>query len=317
MSAANGNFELLPGEVTCIDTGLFGPRVVSAYLVEGGGEYAIIETGATKTVPRIMEVLAQLDVPADAIRYVIPTHVHLDHAGGAGELLRRCENATLIVHPRGARHMIDPSKLWAGAAAVYGEAELIGKYGRPVPVDESRMVVAEDGFALDLGGRRLLFIDTPGHARHHFSVWDDTSRGFFTGDTFGVSYRQTDSDRGAFIMPTTTPVQFDPDAWHGTLDRYASFNPERMFLTHYAMVEDVQRLGAELRKGLDFYSVTARECAQLGDRFEAIKLRLVDYTLAGLADHGCGLSDADMREAIEMDMELNAQGLEVWLDTAA
>src|SRR5690606_23693744 len=140
--------------------------------------------------------------PAD-VDWLILTHVHLDHAGGAGELMACLPNARLVVHPRGARHMIDPSKLWAGALAVYGEEEMQRSYGTLRPIPAERVVEAPDGHVVELAGRALRCLDTPGHARHHNAIHDEPSGCVFTGDTFGLSYRELDSARGPFVIPTT------------------------------------------------------------------------------------------------------------------
>src|SRR5262249_17777750 len=189
--------------------------------------------------------LSQKNLSVDAVDYVILTHVHLDHAGGAGALMRELPNARAVVHPRGVRHMIDPSQLIAGATAVYGAEEIDRSYGTLVPIPAERIITADDGHAVDLAGRELLCIDTPGHARHHLSVWDARSRAFFPGDTFGLSYREFDTDQGAFILPTTTPVQFDPAALHASIERMLSYGPEQMFLTHYSRVSDLPRLARD------------------------------------------------------------------------
>lgn len=300
--------------ITCIDTGLFRPRMAASYLVQHGGTAAIIETGVTNTVPRILNALSNRGVaPADVL-YVIPTHVHLDHAGGAGALMQAFPTAQLVVHPRGVRHMIDPSKLWAGSVEVYGEDKLERVYGRPVPVDEARVIVADDGHEVELAGRVLKFMDTPGHARHHFSVWDEASRGFFSGDTFGISYRETDSALGAFMMPTTTPVQFDPPAWHASIGRYLTFKPERMFLTHFSMVENVTALADMLRRGLDAYVAIAESLAGEPEREKKLTAALMLHTLAELRTHRCPLPEPTLRGLLTMDMELNARGLDRWLE---
>jgi glyoxylase-like metal-dependent hydrolase (beta-lactamase superfamily II) len=303
----------LPAGITCIDTGLFRPRMAAAYLLQHKDKAAIVETGVTNTVPRVLNALRNRDVSFEDVLYVIPTHVHLDHAGGTGKLMQEFPNARLVIHPRGARHLIDPSKLWAGSMEVYGEDTLERIYGRPVPVAKERVIEAPDGFELDVAGRMLKFIDTAGHARHHFSVYDEQSRGFFTGDTFGVSYRETDSERGAFMIPTTTPVQFDPQAWHASLDRYLSFRPQRMFLTHFAMVENIEMLTGSLRRALDDYVAIALSFRDQAARREKLKAALLTYSLNGLREHRCPLPEPALRGLLEMDMDLNAQGLEVWL----
>jgi glyoxylase-like metal-dependent hydrolase (beta-lactamase superfamily II) len=152
--------------------------------------------------------------------------VHLDHAGGAGLLMRELPRATLVVHPRGARHMIQPTALYQGALAVYGQEEMDRSYGRLVGIEADRVTTTHDGMVLELAGRPLRFADTPGHARHHHCIWDAATRGWFTGDTFGLSYREFDDDEGRpWIFPTSTPVQFDPPALRASIERLVSFGP--------------------------------------------------------------------------------------------
>ncbi|MGI9303292.1 MAG: MBL fold metallo-hydrolase, partial [Gammaproteobacteria bacterium] len=236
--------------ITCVDTAYIRPALAACYLLVENAQAAFIDTGTNYTVPSLLELLAIKGVAREDVVYVMPTHVHLDHGGGAGELMRQLPNAELVIHPRGARHMIDPAKLTAGATAVYGEKEFRKSFGELVPVPESRVIVADDGFELDFNGRRLSFLDTPGHARHHYCVYDETSEGFFTGDTFGISYRELDGADGAFIIPTTPPTQFDPQAWCQSLDRLMSYEPRRMYLTHFGMVTGVPRLADDLRRGI-------------------------------------------------------------------
>ena len=189
-----------------IDTGFQRPHFDAAYLVVENGRGAFVDCGTNHSVPAMLRALADAGLEPVSVDWLILTHVHLDHAGGAGELMSKLPNARLVVHPRGARHMIDPSQLVAGAAAVYGDAEMQRSYGMIRAVPAQRVVEARDGHVIDLAGRELVCVETPGHARHHNAVWDERSRSFFTGDTFGLSYREFDTDKGAFIVPTTSPV---------------------------------------------------------------------------------------------------------------
>jgi glyoxylase-like metal-dependent hydrolase (beta-lactamase superfamily II) len=299
--------------ITCIDTLQERPGLACCYLVRRGDAYAFIEAGTAHGVPRLLALLEARGIARDSVRYVIPTHVHLDHAGGVGLLMRELPAAKLVAHPRGARHLIDPSKLIAGAQAVYGVAAVQRMYGEIAPVPEARVIVAEDGARLPLGETELQFIDSPGHARHHFCVWDAASRGFFTGDTFGLSYRDFDGPGGPFLFPTTTPVQFEPEAWMRTLDRLLSFAPQRMFLTHFGCVEDVARLAKVLRAGIERYQRIAEQLAKLPNRHAALVEALASDALRELAMLDAPVSEARARKLLAFDMELNAQGLEVWL----
>lgn len=300
--------------VFLIDSGMVRIGLAACYLVERGGRVAVIETGTRHSVPAIQSVMSQREIQPEQVDYIIATHVHLDHAGGVGLLMQELPDAKLIIHPKGARHMVNPAKLQAGATAVYGQEAFQEMYGDLIPVDESRIVIAEDGDEILLGGNTLTFLDTPGHANHHFCVWDQASQGFFTGDTFGIAYRELVVDGEPFIFPTTTPVQFDPEALKSSIRKLISKQPERMFLTHYGMVENPAQLAPQLLEQIDDYVRLVDEsesaCDDEESLHEAIHTRITDYTLARAVAHGCDRELA--AETIAFDMGLNAQGLVVW-----
>jgi len=300
--------------ITCIDTGYVRPRLAGCYLVEAGDQAAFVDCGTPNSLPGVLAVMQDRGIAAEQVAYVIPTHVHLDHAGGAGAMMQAFPNARLVVHPRGARHLIDPSKLIAGVKAVYGEAEYRRNFGELVPVPAERVIEAPDGFALDLGGRRLTIYDTPGHARHHFCVHDDRSQGIFTGDTFGLSYREFDTPKGPFLFATSTPVQFDPDAWYRTLDRLLALDAKRLYLTHFSGVELTQSLAGQLRDSIGaFVEIALAEEASGEARRGNIAERMRGLLLEGLQTHGCELPQSECDSLLAMDIDLNAQGLDVWL----
>ena len=300
--------------ITAIDTGFFRPQFDASHLIVHNSRAAFIDVGTNYSIPRLLEALAAKGIGIDAVDWVILTHVHLDHAGGAGLAMQQFPNAKLVVHPRGARHMIDPSALIAGATAVYGAEEIARSYGTLLPVPAERVVEAPDGHVVDLAGRPLLCLDTPGHARHHISIYDATSRAFFTGDTFGLSYREFDTDKGAFILPTSTPVQFEPDALKASIARMLEHEPQQMFLTHYSRVTDVPRLARDLYEQIDAMVAIAQQHAAGADRHTRIADDLAALYTSRAQAHGCTLDAAQVRELLAMDIELNTQGLEVWLD---
>ncbi len=310
--------EIAPG-VVLVDTGYLRPGLAAAYLVRGRASAAVVETGTALSVPRILAALAAQGVPREDVSHVIVTHVHLDHAGGAGALLRELPRARLVVHPRGARHLVDPAKLVAGAAELYGGPErLRALYGEIVPAPAERVLEAPDGFALDLGERPLRFLDAPGHARHHFVLLDETSRGFFTGDSFGLSFRGLDTAAGPFMFPTTTPVQLDPPALHATIDRMMAEHPRRMYLTHYGLLEgSLEACAEQLHRALDEHVRLARAAPPGPRRHEALRRALADQLLQALATHGWNGPRERVLDAFAVDLDLNARGLEVWLDSLA
>ncbi len=300
--------------VYTIDTAFHRDHFDAAYLVVHEGQAAFIDTGTAFAVPRLLATLHALGLANDAVRWVIPTHVHLDHAGGVGQLMAALPQARLLVHPRGARHMADPSALWQGATAVYGPQEMARSYGSLLPVPAERVDTTHDGMVLELAGRPLLFAHTPGHARHHHCVWDETTRGWFTGDTFGLSYREFDTARGAWIVPTSTPVQFEPEALQASIERLLAANPACMYLTHYGRVGDVPRLGQLLLGLLDEMAQLGRAERASAQRHEALKAGQLDIFSRSLAAHGCTYTRQEVAQLLAVDLELNAQGMAVWLD---
>ncbi|AWV06342.1 MBL fold metallo-hydrolase [Marilutibacter maris] len=299
--------------ITTIDTGFQRPRFDAAYLIVEGGRGAFVDCGTNHSVPAMLQALEDNGLDVADVDWLVLTHVHLDHAGGAGALMRELPNARLLVHPRGAPHMIDPSRLIAGATAVYGEAEMARSYGAILPVPEARVVEAPDGCVIELAGRPLHCIDSPGHARHHLCLWDARSRSWFTGDTFGLSYREFDTADGAFALPTTTPVQFEPDALKASIRRLLQARPDAMYVTHFGRVEGVERLAGMLLEQVDAMVAAALRAAAEEDVHAHLVAELETLYRQRLRAHGVTLDDAAIAAVLAMDIELNAQGLEVWL----
>ena len=297
--------------IEVVDTGYYSKDFASIYLLRQNNKVAIIETGSNYSVPVVKNALIQKGLSFSDVSYIIPTHVHLDHAGGAGELMRQCKNASLIVHPRGARHMIDPSKLIAGTMAVYGEEKFKEYYGEIIPIDANRVIEAGDNFILDFDGRELRFIDTPGHARHHFCVWDKSTKSMFTGDTFGVSYRDLDCGGEIYILPSTSPVQFDPEALVQSINRIMEFKPERVCLTHFSAIKPTQKIVNELTESIHFVSDLAIKYAGKSEAESIIYRKMMNYFLKGLNE--IGVSDTNfVEERLSLDVKINAQGLIYW-----
>ena len=307
--------QALPHGIWAVDTGFHRPRFDAAYLIVEQGRAAFVDTGTNFAVPRLLGALAAVGLAAEAVDWLIVTHVHLDHAGGAGLLMQSLPNARLVVHPRGARHMIDPGALVEGARAVYGDAEVARSYGVLAPVPEGHVLTTHEGMILDLAGRPLQFIDTPGHARHHHAVWDARSRGLFTGDSFGLSYREFDVDGRAWMSATTTPVQFEPEPLKASVRRMLSLGPQWLYLTHFGRVGDVLRLAGMLLEQVDAMVALAWRCQGTGPKRQAgLMGGLGELYLRSLRDHGCRLGDEVVLELLALDIELNAQGLAIWLD---
>ncbi|MFT5682951.1 MAG: glyoxylase-like metal-dependent hydrolase (beta-lactamase superfamily II) [Myxococcota bacterium] len=309
MQTADWSEVVGPG-VFAIDTGYVRPRLDASHLIIDQGTAALIDTGVASSVPRILAAIAEQGLSVGDVRWVILTHIHLDHAGAAGALMVALPNATLIVHPRGARHMADPAKLIAGSRAVYGDEAFDALYGEILPVPAERIQTTTDGESLTLGGRRLTFLHTPGHAKHHHCIVDDAADAVFTGDTFGLSYRELDVDGRPFIFPTTTPVHFDPDAAHTSIERIRACRPSAVFLTHYSRVEGVDALAETLHADLDAFVALTRASLSRPNPEAWLTAAITEHLLARLSRHGYRGDAAE--SVLEMDIALNASGLLIW-----
>jgi glyoxylase-like metal-dependent hydrolase (beta-lactamase superfamily II) len=306
--------ERLDHGITVVDTGFVRPRFDASYLVVENGRAAFIETGPNSAVPRLLAALEAQGLGRDAVDYVIPTHIHLDHAGGVGLLMSKLPRAKLVVHPRGARHMIDPTVLVEGARAVYGREVADRDYGELVSVPAERVMTTQEGMVIELGGRPLRFADTPGHARHHNCIWDEASRGWFTGDTFGIAYPDLYTANGPYMLPATAPVQFDPPALHETVARLLAQHPAVMYLTHYGAVRDAEKLAIQFLAQVDAMAAVARSLATAPGRHEALKRAFRDIYVAELRRSGSTLPEERLHELLAPDVQLNALGLGTWLD---
>ena len=301
--------------IYAVDSGYTGPDVAAIHLIEEGGRAALVDTGNNDSLRHVLEALAETGLSAESVDFVLLTHIHLDHAGGAGAFMQAFPNAKLVVHPRGARHMAEPSKLFAGVSAVYGPERAKELYGELIPVPMARIIEAGDGHELNLGGRVIRVFDTPGHARHHVCYFDTTSRAFFTGDTFGLSYRTLDVGGKPSIFPTTTPVQFEPEAMHASIRRMEAEQPTAMYLTHYAQVRDVPRLAADMHRLIDAHVAIAERHAAAEGRKKLIEQDIWALVGEEATRAGWTVPEAEWRRILALDVELNAQGLDVWLDS--
>jgi glyoxylase-like metal-dependent hydrolase (beta-lactamase superfamily II) len=302
--------------ISAIDSGYQRPTLDAIHLIVEGGRAAIVDTGVNSSVPRVLAALRAKGIAPAQVDYVVLTHIHLDHAGGAGLLMSQLPNAMLTVHPRGARHIVDPSKLIESTEAVYGKDEMARTYGQIVPVPRDRVIETPHGATIQLSGRELVFYDTPGHARHHVCVFDAKSGHLFAGDTFGLSYRELDYAGRQFIFPTTSPTQFDPAAAHQSLDLITGLRPGAIYVTHYSQVREIARLAGNMHRLIDAHATLARaQRGAGGDRHARLKAGVAAIVLQEAQRYGWRLTEQQVLELFAGDIELNAQGLAIWLDT--
>ena len=291
-----------------LDTFYIQPGVASFYCVVDKGEIAIIETGTAHSLPHLKQFMQDHSLSAEQVKYVMPTHVHLDHAGGAGVMMREFPNATLIIHPRGARHMIDPEKLVEATKQVYGEETFVKLYGEIPAIDENRVIAAEHLSRYSLGQREFIVVHTPGHAYHHYCVVDPASKGIFSGDTFGLSYPNLIYKQKRIVLPTTTPIHFNPEALHESIDLLMSFKPQQIFLTHFNVLPDPASVVDQYKNWVDkFVALTEQikpsDDAAIPDLMDAMsKLIIAEFDLNPVL----------VRTQLAMDIKLNSQGLAYW-----
>jgi glyoxylase-like metal-dependent hydrolase (beta-lactamase superfamily II) len=299
--------------ITVIDTDYVRPLLDASHLVVDSGRAAFVDTGTNHSVPLLLDALERQGVDTAQVDYVFLTHVHLDHAGGAGELMSRLPNARAMLHPRGAPHMIDPTKLIRGSQAVYGDDLYRRMYGDIRAIPAERVIAVHDGERIELGERTLQCLFTEGHARHHYCLADPASGGVFTGDSFGVSYRELDTAAGEFIFPTTTPVHFDPVEAHKAIDRIMGLAPRRLYLTHYSEVTSLPRLADDMHRRIEAFVSIAKGHAADADRTAAMQQSMFAYLRTELERHGFEAGDERLHALLDVDVQLNVMGLEHWL----
>lgn len=293
-------------QVTTIDCEYVAAGLAAAYLVASRGEAAFVETNTSHAAPRLLDALDRAGIAREAVKYVVVTHVHLDHAGGTSALLAHLPNARVLAHPRAARHLVDPSRLVASAKGVYGAETFQKLYGEIGPIDAGRVDALEDGASVTLGGETLSVHHTRGHANHHFVVhapaWDTV----FTGDTFGLVYPRLQR-AGRFAFPSTSPTEFDADAALQSIQKVLSFGTSRVHPTHFGEVADPARVGEQLTWWIERSRALVAEAKSGRDEAFLRTELAASFRARGEA---AGLTfDADDLAFLELDLGLNAQGL--------
>jgi glyoxylase-like metal-dependent hydrolase (beta-lactamase superfamily II) len=302
-----------PDGITAVDTEYIRPGLAAAHIIQHGGGGAFVDVGTNYSVPHLLAALQELAIGPQDVEYVFITHVHLDHAGGAGLLLQSLPAARLVVHPRGAPHLIDPAKLIAASMTVYGEDRYRELYGELVPVPANRVITSEDGQYFSLRGRSFQLLHTPGHALHHYCLVDLAHRNLFTGDTFGLSYREFDTAQGAFGVPTTTPSQFDPVQLIASIDKLMATAPRAAYLMHYSRVTGLPAIAASLKAQIPELAAMALRHADATDPYAAIYADMRALWIRLATRHGLAEPAASVDEYLSKDLDLNTQGLISWL----
>lgn len=283
------------------------PNRTGTYVIDEE-ELTLIETGPSPSVKYIKKGLERLGFALEQVKYIIVTHIHLDHAGGAGLLLRECPNAKVVVHPRGERHLIDPSKLAAGARAIYGDS-FSEIYDPIIPIPEDRLIVKTEGDTLKIGPDcTLKFYNTPGHSKHHFSIYDPVSNGMFTGDTTGVRYEQLIQEGIDLYLPTTSPNHFNPNDMEESIERIRKMNLDRVYFGHFGMTEQPDEALQQVLNWLEIYVEEGEQVMMEGIGYDELASRLLEKVKRHLRTKGIP-DEHEIYIILNLDMQISALGI--------
>jgi glyoxylase-like metal-dependent hydrolase (beta-lactamase superfamily II) len=282
----------------------------ASYLLIEEGKATFIENNTAFCVPKLLRTLREAGLDGADVEYVIVTHVHLDHAGGTSALMARCPNAICLAHPRAARHLIDPSRLVAGARQVYGEKRFSELYGEISGIPAARVRAMQDEEKLEWGKREFTFLHTRGHANHHFCVHDSKLEGTFTGDAFGIRYPVLQTS-GLFVFPSTSPTEFHAGEAQKSIHRIA-VRSKRVFPTHFGQCNDVEGMKNQLLDWIEFSALLQDRASRSGLE-PAPMLALCQQAVDGRFREALsekGLLNASNWELTRLDRELNAAGIQ-------
>ncbi|EGA90414.1 hypothetical protein GPDM_05286 [Planococcus donghaensis MPA1U2] len=287
------------------DLGL--PERTGTYVISEK-ELTLVDTGPSSSIKHVKKGLAALGFSLEDVKYIIVTHVHLDHSGGAGLLLQDCPNAKVIVHPKGARHLSDPSRLIAGAKMVYKE-QFDQLFDPIIAIPEDRLLVKTEGDQLEIGlNCRLDFWDTPGHANHHFSIYDPVSNGLFAGDTVGVRYDQLVRDGIDLFLPSTSPNQFNPEKMHQAIERMTKANLDTIYYGHFGKTDHPKLALQQVKEWLKIFVEEGNAAFTSNQNANQLAERLLERVRKYLQLQDVN-DDHEVYDYIRVDMQVSAMGI--------
>ena len=294
-----------------IDCEYIYPRFAASYLLVENKKATFIETNTSHSVPILLNALRGVNLKPADVEYIVITHAHLDHAGGASALMKACPQATLLAHPKAVRHMIDPEKLITGAEAVYGKEKFQQLYGEISPIPAARVKPMEDAQELNWGSRTFRFIHTLGHANHHFCILDSKSRGIFTGDSFGLAYPDLQKN-GLFVFPSTSPTGYEPEAAIQSIEKILKSGARSAYLTHFGEVTQMDEVASQISLHLELSWRLFDQLVTIHESYENLEKlclnQLTNHYKKILEQKGMG-SDKKVCELMKLDLELNAAGI--------
>ena len=297
-------------KIIAVDCNYVQAEFATSYLLIENQRGIFIECNTNYAIPYLLEAAAKEGLAPQQIEGLIITHVHLDHAGGAGLFLEKFPNARLYAHPRAARHAIDPSKLIQSATAVYGAAFMQKLYGTILPCDPQRVTMLADGQNIPFQGGEIQTKHTRGHANHHLVAIEPITKTLFSGDSFGVSYPKLGHHAQPMIIASTSPTDFDGVAAIETVKWIADQDLNQIALTHYGFIprELIQSLAKMLEDQLVFSTELVREIDRDRLSESQVLARIESWMLDYFLKLGIVLDAGDLR-LLHLDFKVNAQGL--------
>ncbi|MCL2683973.1 MAG: MBL fold metallo-hydrolase, partial [Synergistaceae bacterium] len=252
--------------VTCCKNGIFsvdsyynGPGIASIYIIRDGRSAAIVDTAHNDSLEQVKCAMREIGIPDGEVEFIFLTHVHLDHAGGVGRYAEEFPNARVIVHERGARHVVDPRRLAAAAAEIRGKETMDRLHGQLLPVRTDRVHSPKHGDEFRVGDHVVVCLDTPGHTHHHLTYHDASAQAVFSGDAYGMSFMEMTGPEGRCAVLSTSPAQFDPDAMLVSMRLIESLNPKHLYPTHFGEMPIGGTISESLHRQLNLYVKTAIE----------------------------------------------------------
>jgi glyoxylase-like metal-dependent hydrolase (beta-lactamase superfamily II) len=297
-------------KIISVDCNYVEKEFAASFLLVKGKAGFFVECNTTHAIPFLLKAAESEGLSPEQVEGLLITHVHLDHAGGAGAFLKAFPNAKLYAHPKAARHAVDPAKLIASATAVYGEETMQKWYGTIYPCDPERVIVLQDGDQISFQGEVMKTHHLRGHANHHLVMMEPSTKTLFSGDSFGVAYPQVMKRRGDVILASTSPTDFDGPAALEAVDWIVNEHPEQIGLTHFGMLPKekigpfAQILRDQLQFSMELMKQTVRENLELGQVQERLQGFIVQY----FAARGIQLDQEDLGH-LAVDLKVNAQGL--------
>ena len=288
------------------------------YLVGDEDEYALIDCGTALSGKYIMGALENLNIDPGQIKYILPTHVHLDHAGGAGVLCQTLPNAQVYVHPRGHRHLINPERLVSGSVIIYGEDMMKFAVGDTIPVPEDRCHELEDGQELSVGKLKILTQFTPGHAKHHCGFFEEKNGNYYSGDVLGNSYPFMDSKNRHLMFLCSAPVDYNGGDWHDSLNKISALSPKRACLCHCGALNNPGQAIEDMHRLIDKNDALAVKLVDIdddGERRKAVEEMVWGLFWDEFEERETPMNREHAKSWMKKDVHISTEGIDHWLKT--